>query len=116
MSIAEIIGIIFGSSVLTAIITWATTRRKNNADTANSISEAWEKLIQPMQAQLDNNGTEITNLKNKIADLECSGREKDKTIAAQNERIQELTDEVAELRKQLEDIGQKPKTKKAKGD
>lgn len=116
MSIAEIIGIIFGSGVLSAVITAVATRRKNNADADNTISEAWSKLIEPMQAQLDKNGSEIASLKNKIADLECSGREKDKTIAAQNERIQELTDEVAELRKQLEDIGQKPKTKKAKGD
>ena len=142
----ELILAIVGSGVLTTVITLFVTRRnrkseqeKLEADAAGAISEAWSRLMVPLEnrvklmecdllgkqdeidklkkrldvteKELAARNTEIQELKRRIVELEAGGLEKDRTILAQAGRIQDLENEVTVLRKQLDDLGQNPRTK-----
>lgn len=122
----EYIAAIIGSGLLTSLITlWVTRRNRNSdrekteADTAGAIGEAWSKLLAPMEKRIQRlecesqeKDREIEDLKKRIAELEAAGLEKDKTIQGQADQIKELELEVVTLKRQLEELGQKPRTKK----
>lgn len=117
---------IIGSGLLTTLITLFFTRRnresereKMKADAAGAISDAWMKLIDPMEKRITDlecasNAKElmIRELQKRIEELEAAGLVKDRTIQDQADRIKELESEVDTLKKQLEILGQKPKVKK----
>ena len=122
----EIIAAIIGSGIVTTLITLFVTRRnresereKTEADTAGAIGDAWLKLLAPMEKRIvalecesESKDKEIKELKKRIEELEAAGLVKDKTIQDQANRIQELESEVVTLKRQLEELGQKPRTKK----
>jgi len=115
-------------------------QEKIEADAAGAISEAWSRLTGPLvdrvQAleseslsktaevntlrsrvkQLEDASqtkqVEIEALQKRVSELEVAGLEKDIVIENQLNRIRELESEVGILKKQLEDLGQKPRTKK----
>lgn len=122
----EIIAAIIGSGIVTTLITLFVTRRnresereKTEADTAGAIGDAWSRLLVPMEKRIQalecesiQKDKEIKELKQRIEELEAAGIEKDKVIESQLGRIRELESEVGILKKQLEELGQKPRTRK----
>lgn len=122
----EIIAAIIGSGIVTTLITLFVTRRnresereKTEADTAGAIGDAWSRLLAPMEKRIQalecesiQKDKEIKELKQRIEELEAAGIEKDKVIESQLGRIRELESEVGILKKQLEELGQKPRTRK----
>ena len=116
-------------------------QEKIEADAAGAISEAWSRLTGPLvdrvkalECESINKETEANTLRNRVkqledasqtkqaeiialqervTELEQAGLEKDRVIESQLNRIRELESEVGILKKQLEELGQKPRTKKS---
>ena len=116
-------------------------QEKIEADAAGAISEAWSRLTTPLiervkvleceslskEAEVNilcgrieqledasqTKQAEIAALQERVSELEEAGLEKDRVIESQLNRIRELESEVGILKKQLEELGQKPRTKKS---
>lgn len=75
-------------------------------------SEKKNERIKALEDALDKKDEMIKELQRRIEELEAAGLVKDITIQGQAVRINELESEVDTLKKQLEELGQNPRTKK----
>ena len=78
---------------------------ENQATAADQVSSAWEKLNRSLVARVE-------CLENRIQEMEQGQLDRDKTIEAQRQRIQELETEVDTLRQQVKELGGNPRTRR----